>query len=318
MFNQSIVYDIIYSLAANDGREDKLFGNCAKLARDCFARSMTCDTFPEIWFEIPLAGDPWFDLHLLTSREALGPDSRFDATNTGGHPDAFAWFARQNGVRQLALSWDVSAGDITAPAIQVLMSHNDPGISCGFLQANGRDDLQDAYRAFVGRIPQGWFACYTGVFPGRQHDFVRVECVVDEDLQQGYAKDASLLENHLRQAGVREFGDTLIERCQELARSPFHLEFQFDVISDGSTGPTLGASVRFAAPPGEGDWPFFDPSQQAGELMNQVEEWELADERWRLLASTTFATRMSRAGDSALLFCYPAFLKLLMPWQASW
>ena len=48
----------------------------------------------------------------------------------------------------------------------------------------------------------------------------------------------------------------------------------------------------------------------AGELMSQVEAWGLADERWKLLADTAFAMRVKAADESALLYCYPAFLKL--------
>ena len=46
-------------------------------------------------------------------------------------------------------------------------------------------------------------------------------------------------------------GDTLVPRCQELASTPFQLEFQFDVDERGCASATFGASLRFAAPPGD-------------------------------------------------------------------
>ncbi len=307
---QQTLFSILYALTALDGREAALFGKSAPLAREAFARSLACDTFPEVWFEIPLAGDPWFDLHLLVSRESLSPDMAFSADDTGGHPQVFSWFAQHDRVRQLALSWDVGKGNDATPAVQVLVSDYDPEVSCSFLRAAGREDLQDAYRAFRARIPEQWFACYTGAFPNRERDFVRVECIVGEQLQIAYAQDASLLEGHLRQAGVRELGETAVARCQELARSPFDLEFQFDVMPDGALGSTFGASVRFGCPPGEEGRPCFDPHGAAGELMEQVEAWGLADERWQLLADTAFATQVARGNNSCLLFDYPTFVKL--------
>lgn len=56
------VYDVIYALAASEGRERVLFGSSAPLAHDAFGRSLVGDVFPELWFEVPLLGEPWFDL----------------------------------------------------------------------------------------------------------------------------------------------------------------------------------------------------------------------------------------------------------------
>jgi hypothetical protein len=304
------LFDILYALAARDGREAALFGDSLPLAREAFARSLACGDFPEVWFELPLAGEPWFDAHLLTSRESVRPGMEFPVESTGGQLGAFEWFARQDGVRQLALSWDTGKGNLETPAVQVLVRGDNPEVSCSFLRAAGRGDLQGSYRSFAGRIPETWFACYTGVFPSRGRDSVRVECTVDSQAQRAYAQDADLLETHLRQAGIGELGETAIPRCQAMARTPFRLEFQFDVMPDGALGPTFGASVRFACPPGEGDWLPFDVNGAAGELMGLVASWGLADDRWRLLAGTAFAKRVRRGGDARVLSCYPAFVKL--------
>ena len=306
---QQRLFGILYALAARDGRQDALFGQNPSAAFEAFAHSTACETFPEVWFEVPLKGDPWFDLHLLVSKEALSADMVFAAESTGGFPEAFGWFAGQEGVRQLALSWDVGGGEAGVPAVQVLVSGQDPEVSCSFLRALGRDDLQGAYRTFVQRIPDSWFACYTGAFPSRAHDFVRVECIVNEQLQRAYAQDGSLIEAHLRQAGVAALDETCVLRCQELARSPFQVEFQFDVLPDGTLGSTFAMSARFASPAEEGDRAF-DPNGHAGALMECVEAWGLADSRWRLLADTTFAERVTWKGSSCVLFNYPAFVKL--------
>ncbi|MDO4532133.1 MAG: hypothetical protein Q4C36_00260 [Coriobacteriia bacterium] len=48
--------------------------------------------------------------------------------------------------------------------------------------------------------------------------------------------------------------------------------------------------------------------------MTQVEAWGLADSRWRLLPECSFAKSVSFGGERALLYCYPAFVKLR--WRA--
>lgn len=311
MIDRTTTYLLLYALIAREGREAALFGGCSELARKAFSRSLAGDCFPELWFELPLLGEPGFDLHALVSREDLDPAWAPSPDACGGCPEAFAWFAAQDRVaRQLALSWDVRAGDVETPAVQLLVDTRDAQVTCGFLEAVGRADATGAYRAFVGRLPQGWFACYAGVFPRRATPFLRVECLPDARLQAAYAENPALLEKHLRQVGVSEFGDTVLPRCQELAAAPFALEFQFDVEPDGAAGPTLGASVRFAPPPGSDACRPFDPDAEAGRLMGEVEAWGLADGRWRLLADTMFAKRASFADEATSLFCFPAFVKL--------
>lgn len=306
-----MIYDIIYALMAQEGREAALFGDGAPLAHEAFERSLVGAAFPELWFELPLAGDPWFDLHVLTAREDVSPNMTFAPDSFGGCGDAFAWFAQQErGVRQLALSYDVSSGDIAHPAVQLLVGTDDPECHAGFLTAAGRPDAAEAYRRFAARLPRGWFACYAGVFPRRPEVDLRVECIPDARLQQAYAADSSLLKADLAQLGMEEFGDTLLPRCQELAQQPFELEFQFDVTRAGAAGSTFAASLRFGAPSEASSGSSFDPKGAAGELMKLLESWGLADERWRLLAGTMFAKRMARQGRQGLLYAYPAFIKL--------
>lgn len=68
---QMAAFDAMYQIAAADGREEALFGNCQPLAREAFSRSLAGDGFPAAWFEVPLSGKPRFDLHVAIPREAL-------------------------------------------------------------------------------------------------------------------------------------------------------------------------------------------------------------------------------------------------------
>ena len=43
--------EILCALAASDGREQALFGECAPEARKAFTHSCAGSTFPEIWFQ---------------------------------------------------------------------------------------------------------------------------------------------------------------------------------------------------------------------------------------------------------------------------
>ena len=325
MIDRLLAYNILYALVAKDGREAALFGNNAAAAAHAYTHSLATEAVPELWFELPLAGEPWFDFHALTSRQDTTPGMHFEAERCGGFPEVFEWFATQNDaqVRQLALSWDISAGKLDSPAIQLLVN-NDAHTPEEFLAVAGRADMVEAYRAFVERIPEGWYACYTGVFPERPGHGARVECIPNTQLQQAYATDAALLEHDLLQAGVPNLGETTVSRCQTMAAAPFQFEFQFDIEADGSLGNTMGASSRFAFPSSTNEaeqtghaakeesalWECFDAQGAAGELMSTIESWGLADERWRLLEGTIVSSKLSHGENSVALYCYPTFVKL--------
>lgn len=310
MVDPVATYGLIYALAARDGRDRVLFGRMTQAAREAFCRGLcSVPVFPELWFELPLAGDPWFDLHMLVSAQDMCEGVAFAGLG-GGYAKALSWFARADSVRQLALSFDTGVGNVEHPAIQLLVGNKGAAIAEGFLAAAGRADLAPAWHAFVKRIPEPWFACYVGVFPQRAGDesavpWVRVECIVGEKCQCAYAQDADVLRDHLARVSMTEFDATLVPRIQQLARSPFPLELQFNVGPDGTALPALSASLRF----GPEAWRTPDAPDGVHTVFRQAQEWGLADGRWRQLVHTAFAKRMSHGGDAATLCCYPAFIK---------
>ena len=79
------IFHALCTLAAEDGRREALFGDCEPLAREAFLRSPSGGMFPLLWFEVPLAGQPRFDLHVALSRESLQGCTQFfpDAETVG-------------------------------------------------------------------------------------------------------------------------------------------------------------------------------------------------------------------------------------------
>lgn len=95
-----------------------------------------------------------------------------------------------------------------------------------------------------------------------------------------------------------------------MVKLPFNLEFQFDVLPDGSAGATLGVSLRFNSPWVPPEWKAFSRDGEAGELVRALESQGLVDDRWLLLEGTAFAKRLSLGDEGVSFFCYPAFVKL--------
>jgi hypothetical protein len=174
----------------------------------------------------------------------------------------------------------------------------------------GSSDLVDAYRTFRERMPYEWYTCYVGVFPGRASSeadpWVRVECIVGDECQQAYAEGDTVLREHLARVGLEDMAEEAIPGIQELARSPFPLEFQFNVGAKGAASPVLSASVRFQPE----HWVDEGLRGNIVRLMLRVQNRGLADDRWKLLANVPYAKSVDYEDEHVKLSCYPAFVKL--------
>ena len=59
---QMELFDVLYDLAARNGREEALFGYDVLLARLAFERMLIGSDFPRLYLEFPLFGAPGFDV----------------------------------------------------------------------------------------------------------------------------------------------------------------------------------------------------------------------------------------------------------------
>lgn len=311
MLDHAAVYDALYLLAAADGREEALFGDCQPLAREAFSRSLIGEEFPTIWFEVPLADAPRFDLHVAISRSALRPGAGFAPGAGGGYEGLFRWYAEEEpGGLGLALAYDVSEGRIGDPAVHVNVNNAPLSSMDRFFELAAFGDAAERYRAFEARLPKGWNVWYAGFHPGRPNTPVRVDCFVDDRLKAAYAGVPSLLEAHLRECGFTATSAALRDLAGLVMHSPFALELQFDVLADGSVGPTIGVSAGFPMGPASKMRPLFADGGAASGLMEQVEARGLADGRWRLVPDAMLA-RLVETGDGPLaLYNAPTFVKL--------
>ena len=304
-----LIYNLIYLALSGDGR-DALFGK--RLENDCdvFMKSFAGNDFPEIWYEVPMIGEPWYDLHVLTSKNALKDPK--DIPEGIFHQKLFEWFMNNDGVRQLAMSHDLSKGVYDFPAAQLLVGVRDDSVGCSFLDAAGNHSAASAYTAFEERIPEGWFSCYLGTFPERRDLNLRVECIPDYSDIKAYSSDEKALENDLAKAGF-EPDKEILKYIKEMISLPFEPEFQFNVEKGGNAAPILGVSIRFLRPGGMNPGMCFDPeNKELKTFMGTLKGAGLCDERWRLLNGCAFLKRLS-AGDMALRFGgYPAFIKVRM------
>ena len=97
-----------------------------------------------------------------------------------------------------------------------------------------------------------------------------------------------------------------------LVNSPFAFELQFDVMEDGTVGPTLGLSAGFPQGAAKTSKKLFAEGEPAAELMGTVESLGLADKRWRSIPEAAYSKLVNLDGETLVLYCLPKFLKLRM------
>lgn len=305
----TMLYETLYRLASKDTECD-LFGTSALLAQEAFRRASAGASVPAIWFEVPLSGPPRFDLHVAHGNADLHECAPFAPDAMDGHGELLNWYAskpREGG--GLALAYDVGDGRIDAPAVHVNVNAAKAFDAEGFFVHVGRPEATALYHGFARQLPQGWHIWYFGVHPGRSGAPVRVDCFVSESLKRAYAAEPAKLEEDLRAAGFAVEGSTV--RCvgTEVATSPFGMELQFDVLSDGTLGQTVGISARLPLAAASAARQLWVPTGKAAQLMEFAVDSHVADARWRRVQDTMFSTAVRNGTILQALYCVPVFAK---------
>ena len=303
------LFDSLYQLASSS-TEDDLFGTSAPLAREAFRRGLAGNAMPTVWFEIPLCGPPRFDLHVAHSNTDLHSGAPFAPDAANGYGALLNWYAsepREGG--GLAFAFDVGDGRIDDPAVHANVNAASDFDAEGFFTHVGRPDAATLYDAFAGKLSQGWRVWYFGVHPGRPSVPVRVDCFVNESLQQAYAAEPAKLEEDLHGAGVADVGAQTLRIGAEIAASPLDLELQFDVLSGGEPGPTVSLSARFPIVSANNARPLWAPGGSAAALMEFALDLGVADGRWQRIEDALFTKIVRDGNDMLALYCIPVFAK---------
>lgn len=287
-----------------------LFGTNADLAQEAFKRALAGPTMPTIWFEIPLLGSPRFDLHVAHGNTDLHDHAPFASDAMDGHGDLLNWYVsepREGG--GLALAYDVGDGRIDYPAVHVNVNAAEAFDVEGFFVRIGRPEASMLYRSFAAQLPRGWRIWYFGVHPGRPGAPIRIDCFVDENVKRAYAAKPAKFEEDLKEAGFVVEGSALRRVATEIASSPFGMELQFDLLSDGALGQTVGISACFPLASASTARPLWEPVGNAAQLMEFAVNSNVADARWQRVRDIMFSTSMQDGNILRAFFCIPVFLK---------
>jgi hypothetical protein len=128
-------------------------------------------------------------------------------------------------------------------------------------------------------------------------------------LKRLYATEPAKFEEDLRQAGFAVEGSAARRVGAEVAASPFSMELQFDILSDGALGQTVGVSAQFPLAIASAARLLWEPDGGAAQLMEFAVDSRAADARWRRIRDATFSMAVQDGGVSRALYCIPVFAK---------
>lgn len=286
------LFGALYDVVAAHGRGAALLGDNKARAQTFFERSLIGSDFPAVYLEFPLSGEPCLDLLSLYNDVPRG--AAFAADAGYGYQRTFDWFAETDATRPprsaLGIELDLSQGVADHAGIY-LQQREATQLVRPFLETVGAQERAEAYANLAERMPRGWPAAYAGLFPARADSPLRLGGYLSEPSRQRCAGDPSFLGSRFDVMGFEAYDARMLDCCSRLMGLAPAVDFQFDLMPDGSLSRTFGLSLSFGrCRPGDAAACF--SSGYGATVMKLFEEWGLADERWHLVADAVFARRV--------------------------
>ena len=286
--SQMTVFDALYSIAAGDDRGEALFGNSFGIARGAYERTLIGEGYPGAYIEFPLLGSPGFDL--LSVHDTVRPGSRFAPGAGFGYQAMFDWFSGicDRGVNaSCGIEIDTSVGETERAGVYLqYRKHTD--LIAPFLESIGEEARTESFLAVANRMPEGWPPAYVGLFPGRAGTPLRIGGYLGDSIQKACADDPTLLAAQFDQIGFSAYDGKMLSRCSTFLSLAPSVDFQFDIMPDGTLSDVFGLSLSFnETKPREAR--VCMESGYGARICRILQEWGLADERWKLIAGAAFA-----------------------------
>ena len=274
----------LFLQAADEGRGPVLFGDSGERACRAVLPFVEDVSFPEIYLEFPLAGDPFLDVTVLYGD--LKPGTRFASPAAEGTEAVLDWFAGVSAdIGDITFGYELDSGKTSpGPAAVHFQPRRHTDLVLPFCRALGREDAARLYADLSARMPEDWPLAFFGLFRGRKDAPLRVCGYLSHEETHRCADSPARLEEVFRAVGFTAWDDLMISRIAAvLAAAPATVDFQFDILPDRSLGSTFALDIGFRTEQSEAirssflDGPFAN-------VMNLFEAWGAADSRWKLVS----------------------------------
>ena len=287
------VFEALCLQAAADGRGEALFGPSLERVRAEGRPFVAVDTFPSVYLEFPLAGEPFVDVTFLY--DELGPHTRIDSPVAGCHEQVLSWFARAAQEHPgIVCGFELDAReDVVPQAALYLQPRAHIELVRPFCVLVGEPERAGLYEDLARRMPQGWPLSFFGLFRGRSSSPLRACGYLSVAEKSACASDPAHLRDVFDVVGFVAYDDQMLAQARAVMEAaPAEVDFQFDVYPTGDLGPTFGIDVRFRPQRPKAMARVFGVGAGA-RVMDVLHACGVADERWRLVADASFAQALA-------------------------
>lgn len=281
-------FEVLLLQAADEGRGPVLFGDCLERARKAARPFMQGKQMPDVYLEYPLLGDPFLDLTILYGN--MDPNTRVDSPIAEGTDDMLSWFAEERD-RDVSICCGFEL-DTKHAELPVAAIHFQPRsrieLVAPFCEKVGEPERAELYHELANRLPESWQPSFFGMFRGRPGSPLRVCGYLSEE-EKEQCLDPRHLAHVFDQAGFEAYDEHMLDQAVKLvAATPGSIDYQFDIYPDRTLGTTFAFDAQFAIQQPEAVISSFE-NGPAAPVMKLLEEWGIADSRWKLGVQSAFA-----------------------------
>ena len=292
--------------AAGDGRGQALFGDSFDRAYRIAPAFMIGEEFPSVYLEHPLSGDPYLDVTVLYGKLERG--LRINSPLAAGTDALLDWYAQLDVEDdRVCFGFELDTKNPTLPLAAVhFQPRSRTDLVESFCNAIGEPSIAKLYLEQSSRMPEEWGLDFFGFFRGRPDAPLRMCGYIDAAEVKRCAADVGHLTRRLDQIQFSAYDDSMISKLSQLMEAtPDAIDFQIDVLPDGSLAQTFAIDIQFKIEQPGAVRASFDGGV-ACRVLSLLEEWGVADNRWKLDAQAAFARAIpvqlpnGNTGDFAL------------------
>ncbi|MBO7664187.1 MAG: hypothetical protein J6U01_12560 [Clostridia bacterium] len=309
-FSNGLACQVLFLQAADEGRGPVLFGEDADRICERVLPFVEDVSFPSLYLEFPLKGEPFLDVTALYS--SVPEHFRFSHPSAAGTERMLDWYTGiQEKYNNICFGFELDAGK---PEDSLAAVHFQPrrhtelaGVFCDLM---GEAEAGSRYMEKASRMPEGWPLAFFGLFRGRPGSPLRVCGYMDRMEKERCAEDPAHLEAAFRQIGFTAFDGTMLSQVSALlAAVPGNVDFQFDLLPDGTIGETFAIDASFAIRQSMETLTAFREGD-AARLMHLLEDWQIADDRWKAAPGMAFTRGIPIQDEEGKPGCFALVLTL--------
>lgn len=283
-------FEMLLSVAGEDGRDNALFGGCIPRARKLIKPFVIGDRLPDIYLECPLKGDPFLDVTVLYDK--LPEGACINSKYAGGSKELISCFTKMKEEYSdicFGFELDTSKEDPKDAAVHFEpRSHTD--LAVPFCKAAGEDLYGKLYVDTVARLADTMPPSFFGMFRGRSDSPLRV-CGYLGAREKKLINDTDGLVRFFDTIGFSTYDGRMLEDIKKVIKlSAMEVDYQFDIYPDKTVSDVFSIDVKLR----EKSAGSIRRSYQNGrfsELMSFLKDRNIADDRSDMISelATSFA-----------------------------